>query len=370
MEQTAQLWLFSPTGTLLLPGVPLTGMEWTLEERAFGVLRASGPYSELDPAYLAEDTRFEIHRFVDGTPLPVVGNTQFFLRAWTFAEDRQGAQTWSIEAYTPEYWLTGRIIDSYASTEGAVNPLTTKTGPADDLMKYWVEENIGTQASINRIVNLLVVEGAQALAQTTSKACAWVNLKTVLDDLAEDSTYLGTYLTYGIEYAAPFFFFKTWINQRGADRSSTGGKPYIVSKEMGSLAEPSMTFDYRDVATAVRGGGQGEGINRVTAYAEDTRRSTNTPFAFRDRFLQSNSTDSAAILADCQAELGKYHPRVHFEGKLQLAGDEVYGQTVGYGDRVTAEYRGYAFDCRIDREAGRYTREGGLELDVRLRGII
>lgn len=370
MEQTAELWLCSPDGVLLMPGVPLTGMKWTLEDRAFGVLRASGPYSELDPALLSENTRFEVHRFANGMPLPVVGNTQFLLRAWTFQEDSRGAETWSIEAYTPEYWLTGRIVDSHASTEGAVNPLTTKTGPADDLMKYWVEENIGTQASINRIVNMLIVEGALGLAQTTTKSCAWVNLKTVLDDLAADSTYLGTYLTYGIEYVAPYFFFKTWVGQRGMDRTAGSGKTYIVSKEMGNLAEPSMTFDYRDVATAVRGGGQGEGINRVTAYAEDTQRSTNTPFSFRDRFLQSNSTDSAAILADCQAELGKYHPRVHFTGKLEMTGEEVYGQTVNFGDKVTAQYRGYSMDCHINREEGNYSRETGLVMDIRLRGTI
>jgi hypothetical protein len=372
-----ELWLRAADGTLTQSGVniPVTRFDWALGENGYHVLRAAGPLGgndDLDPALLVLDARLEVHRFLDGQSLGVEGDTQFLLRFWDFGEDSTGAVTWTIEAYSPEYAMTGRIVDSFASLENDTNPLTTKTGAGDNLIKAWVRENIGTSATpAARQVDDLTVEVNTSQAVSTSKSVAWDNLLAVLQDLADDGAYLGKWLSFGMTASGEGsgFTFRTWANQRGQDHTAGTQDEVIVSKAMGNLRAPRVSFDHRSEITAVRALGRGEGRARATVRVEDTQRSQASPWAYREAKIESQAETTATLTAEANAALQRGRPVRGFSGKLLDSDYARYGERVKFGDLVTAEAFGYSFACRLSTVKGTWSRQGEV-LDIALVGSV
>jgi hypothetical protein len=370
-----ELWLRSPAGVQQVVGVNVSWFEWTLGENSYHVLRAAGPLGgndDLDPALLVLDARLEVHRFLDGQSLGVEGDTQFLLRYWDFGEDDAGALTWTIEAYSPEYAMTGRIVDSFASLENDTNPLTTKTGAGDDLIKAWVRENIGASTTLAaRKVSELSVDADLGLATASSKSAAWDNLLAVLLDLADDAAYLGKWLSFGMLASGEGsgFTFRTWAKQRGLDHTAGTQDEVIVSKAMGNLRAPHVSFDHRSEVTAVRALGRGEGRARATVRVEDTARSAASPWAYREAKIESQAETTATLTAEANAALQRGRPLRGFTGKLLDSDYARYGERVKFGDLVTAEAFGYSFACRLSTVKGRWSRAGEV-LDIALVGSV
>lgn len=369
-----ELWLRSPSGVLQLPGVPVTAFDWTLEENTFGVLHASGPLNEIDPALFALDARFEVHRFLDGQPLGIEGDTQFLLRWWDYGDDDNGTETWRIEAYTPEYMLTGRIIDSWASKDANTNALTTKNDQGDDMMKEFVDENIGpTTATAARKCTELTIDADLALSTTVDKSAAWDNLFAVLQDLAADEYYRGEWLSFGMvaSGSGTGFVFRTYYGQRGVDHTAGTANAVIVSKSIGNLRVPRTSHDHRNEYTAIRALGKGESRSRWTVRVEDTTRSAASPNAYREGKVEDTQIiTTAGLTALANAALAAARPIIGFTGKLVNVDQGLYGIVVKYGDLVTAEYQGSSFPCRLSRVSGSWTKDNGEELDIDLQGSV
>lgn len=359
------VWLRGPSGDLRLPGMPVTSVTWGLEENKFGVLRVSGPLAELDTSLLQLDCRLEIMRSIDGGAPYIEGNAPFLLRYWDFGEDENGAETYELEAYTPEYLLTGRIIDSYASTEAATNALTTKTGTADDIAKELVTENIVSASTAARNVAGLTVDADLSAAASTTKSCSYDNLWRTLLALAEDSLNQGTYLSYAVLYNGDDLVFRTFSGQRGV--AHTGAGAIIASKEIGNLRAPRIITDYRMALTAVRAGGKGVGADRATARVEDTDRSAASPYAYREAFLDAiRAETTAALTADARAELEANRPLKLFTGQFVDTDYARYGEAVNFGDTLEAHYGGEAFTCRLSKVDGAWSKLTGETLTINL----
>ena len=112
--------------------------------------------------------------------------------------------------------------------------------------------------------------------------------------------------------------------------------------------------------TYVLCGGSGEGAARVTGTAEDGARQGASPFGRREKFVEQTSSDDVTMLnVESSTELRAGRARVLFSGKVIETSDTKYGVHWGWGDYVTAQDFGRAFDCRID--AVTVTVSGGGE---------
>lgn len=364
------IWLRDYNGGLLKPDLAVTRAEWTLEENKFGVLRVVGPLAEVDPSLFIQDVRLEVKRSIDGGPYYVEGDAPFLLRFWDFGKDESGLETYSLEAYSPEYVLTGRIIDSYASTETITNPLTTKTGAADDLAKAFVREAIAELASTLRTVNGFYVDENLGEAPSTTISCSYDNLWDVLTDLAEDSLNQGTYMTYAVQYkgtGSKELIFRTFTGQRGTYHSGAGA--IIASEELGNLRSARVSYDYRDAINCVRAAGKGEGAARMTVRVEDTKRSRNSPYSYREGLEDDTGAETAAALtAAARAELQRGRAMRTFTGELQDTENSRYGQSVNFGDTLRAKYLGFEMDVRLNRVRGVWDKESGEVLEIGLEG--
>jgi len=363
------LWLKSPYGILQTPSLVFTEADWTLDENHFGVLRASGPLAEVNPAFFMQDARIEVKRSIDGGAPYVEGKAPFLLRYWDIGDEEDGSETYNIEAYTPEYILTGHTIDSYASTETVTNALTTKTGAADDLAKAWVRENITAASLAIRNVTGLTVEADTTKGATTTVSCSYDKLWDVLLDLAEDSANSGTYLSYAIEYSGSDggLIFRTFTGQRGV--AHTGRGAIIAAKELGNLRMARTAYDYRTAVTAVRAGGKGQGAARLTVRLEDTERSSASPYAYREDFEDNSRAETEdALTAIARTALEKGRATRAFTGSFIDTDYARYGREVNFGDTLIAKHRGESFTCRLSRVHGNYTKEGGEILEIDLKG--
>lgn len=364
-----EIWIYAPDGTLLKPALPVTSFTWDLEENKFGKVVVTGPSDEIKPAWFACNTRFEIHRILNGRPLSIEGGTQFLLRYWDFGENENGS-FYTAEAYTPDYILTGYHVDSYASVEDNTNPLTTKSGYVDNVVKAFIRENSGSLTALAaRKIEELVVEADGSLGPTVYKSAAWTNLYNVVYDLASDAAAKGTYISFGLLLDENRLSARVWVGCRGKDRGSNSGQTINISKSAGNLKNPKLSYDYRTECTAVRALGAGEGSVRATVRVEDELRSLRDPFSYREAKVENTQallTDT--LTSEANAALQQGRPTRTFTGKFVDTDTARYGDKVNYGDIVAAEYLGIAFNCRLYKVHGKFSKPASEELDIDLEG--
>lgn len=293
------------------------------------------------------DGRIEIWRNVGGREY-LDGECTWLLKAAHYARDAAGLVTFEVEADHPLSLLDepGRFVNAYAGTSGA-----EKSGAADDLLKEIVTECTAADSSARNISAYLSVAPDLSLGPDVEMAFAWRNVLSVLRDIADAAAQAGTYVAFDIVAPTPNTFeFRTYVGQRGVDHRSPGGQsPVILSPAFGNLTETDLLIDYRGEVTSANAGGQGEETARVIINARDNARIGASPFGWREVFVDATNTRNTTTLAAvAAAQVRAGRPRVVFAGKIVQTSDTLYGVHWGFGDYVTAEDFGYAFDCRID----------------------
>lgn len=169
---------------------------------------------------------------------------------------------------TPQYQLTegGRhLFTSYGrSLEDLLNRRALlyfapylKSGPADDVMKSYVNENLGPLAvTPNRLRNGVVagfaVAANESLGPTWEGSRAYRNLLEIVKDISSAS-----HVDFSIEPTALGTEFRTYFPQRGVDRSVTAnpagsGRPSLIfSPEFGNMANVNYIKSRTEEATTV-----------------------------------------------------------------------------------------------------------------------
>lgn len=315
-----------------------------------GALRLTLP-ATFDDSLLLLDGRIGVWRSINGRAPQLDGQTVFFIRTWEYTED-----TTTVTAYSAKHLLTRRIIDYF--TGSSYSSKTTPTA-AGNLIKAFTNENmlagivgadrqgVETQADISaRLSNQANLGDGQSLAMQA----AWRNLMDVARDLADASTFAGTYLSYDV--VAPTettLELRTFATVRGVDHRAGSGDPVILSPESGSLANCRLIVDRSEEVTFAVAGGSGEQSERLIATAIDTTRVAESPFNRLESFGDyANISDSAALqdIADAMIRAGR--PWIEFSADLVETDGATRGIHYDYGDMITAQFRNQQYDCRLD----------------------
>ena len=79
-----------------------------------------------------------------------------------------------------------------------------------------------------------------------------------------------------------------------------------------------------------------------------TSRVLASPWGRREMFYNASSSDeSASIQDDADAQLWAARPRLSFSGAIQETPTFRYGVEFSLGTLLTADTRGFSFDCRL-----------------------
>jgi len=340
-----------------------TSLEYVRTENTIGSMILTIPRQLMRYEDFAVGQLFEIWREKHGS-LELQNDTAYFLQDWQFYTDRDGREYIQLFATDANWLLDTAIVWAYAGSAQA-----EKTGKPDDMMKAIVREQLGDLAGGNR-VKLSVQNNVGAGGASVTKAFAYRNVFTVLQELADVANENGVYLAFDVVRTAPATFqFRTYAGQRGTDHSRTSGDPRLVGKQYGNLAEASFGTFHSDERNWVLVAGKGEENARLTVERYNTSRIGASKWNRREYFKDSRDNDTtAALQADGDEVLNDYKPKQILTGRLLDTYGMQYGIHYQFGDIVTAQAFGYNVDCHISSVKVKVDQDNGEQIDVRLRG--
>lgn len=326
-------------------------LQYTLQTNAVmsAKISFSGTFARI--AAIRPDTRIEIWRRVAGGAWMLEGSTVWFLRRPRYTYSRTGGELLVLECVSVDHIISGRTVAYNATTAQA-----KKSGAVDDVLKALVRENLGSSAVTARDLSayLAVAADVSLGPALTAMDFGWHKLDSAFSDIVKAASELGTNLYWQI-VALPTasnghtFEFRTWVGQRGVDRSDPGtiGNPVRFGVQHGNVDRVDLEWDYTQEATVCYALGTGQGANLVTASYEDTARSARSPFGRRE--VTRNARTATDTLADV-AKAGCNAGRPVRRARMDLIDTDgcTYGRDYGFGDVVTATLRGETDTYRIE----------------------
>lgn len=352
MPSTYQIILKNSNGTQLTTLQDFFDLTYARRVNDVGVLTIIVPASYSQ--YLAIDGQIEIYRKVDNGPFTLDMDTRWFIRRPSRKLTLGGQEYIQIYAEDANTLLKRRVVAYYAGSSQS-----TKTGNADNLMKAIVRENMGSTASDysgsaaarQLSSSLFSIQADLSQGASVTKSFAYRDVLSVLQELANASIQAGSYLAFDVfSIAGGTFEFRTYSGQRGVDhRWPSGSNPVILDPQFGNLGDIDQTDDYSDARSFIYCGGQGEGTARIIQTATDATLAGLSPYGRFEAWQDARQSESSAsVLAEAQAELWSRRAKKTFEGTILETPAVRYGVNYGFGDIVTARYRGQQYDCRVD----------------------
>jgi len=357
--------LYNANDELISASLPFAKLSWTISEMAVGNLSLIIPGGMVDSHLFKPEYGLEVWRRIDNGAPRLVGDR------WLVNQIQILGNNGDILIGAADYnsLLANRIIDYPASTPEAPNAYTEKSGHADDIIKAFVRENIGSLATdTSRIIAGLNIDPDFGLAPNINKSASRKNLLTTAQDIALNSRENGTYLTWGWKITEDATTFVTAINQWGEDHGASSSNQIIISSDFGNLLEPVLIDDYSQERNVIKMGGLGEGPDRIIGSATGSRATANK-FSRKEYFGFGYSTDNINLLNGyAETKLMELRARRVLTGRIAETETLRYGIDVDFGDIVMAEYAGYTMDCRLSTVSGEVA--GGVEtrLDLVLHG--
>jgi len=300
------------------------------------------PAKDIDLKSLQPDMILEVHKARIGGVMKLDAETCWFLRRWRIKTDADGREILELFARDSLYILGSRI-NAYPVDHAN----STLSYPARQALAQVVYNNTRGGAITERQIasGYFQTETAVTSGSSITKDCAWQQMKSLLDEIVNQSRSKGSWITYDIVYSGTFpAIFTTFAEQRGNDLTSR----IELSPSNNNVAEPELIFDYEDEATAAYLLGAGEEATRLVGRADSSRIAAG-PFSRREVKKENTQVDDQTT-ANNEAEeiLDKCKGRVYFSGNIVQTESMRYGIDWGYGDKIRASYKDYNFDCRVE----------------------
>lgn len=274
-----------------------------------------------------------------------------------------GAAQVIVEAVHPLWALGNRYVLDKSTSAAA-----KKTAAADDMIKAIVREQAGVNAAALRRLPFTVQTDA-TLGPTVNKAFAYRPVLEVLQEIAQTSTELGTYLAFDlVGTGGSGLEFRTYALTRGVDRRfPVGLKPLLVGPEYGNVSAVNVRRVWDGEVTAVTVGGQGEGNRKKLTTVTAQQRYLRSPWRYIETYFDaSNATTAAERQDEAQYALRANRPWFAVEATLLSTPGAEYGVDWQWGDFLTLQAFGLSVDCRV--EAVTFRISGGEEqVDAVLR---
>lgn len=312
-------------------------------------------FSEIRP-----DTRIEVRRQVDGKPFYTDLETSWLIRRWSKSLSSSGEKLVTLGGPSALDILQRRIV-AYAAGSAQADKGATA---ADNLMKDIVDENFLASATdtARRITSYLSLQADAGVGPNITKAFARRNVLTVLQEISDSSVEAGTPIYFDLANSGTTGWeFRTYPNQRGTDRSSASGQPFVFSPDRLNLTDCQIEYDHSAEVTYAYAGGTGTEAARNIGTASNAIRISSSPLNRCEDFVDArNSGADAAQLADeADASVYKNRPRTPLTGKIIQTPTSRYGVEWFWGDKVIQEFDGIIQDVIINQI--RVSVSGGQE---------
>lgn len=330
------------------------------------------PDELFDRSLIEVDAIIEIERR-NSVGDPFVEEWVGLLRKWRFFDDPQGETNVEMSAMHEVELLNRRDI-AYRSNR----PEADKSGPADSVMKAFVNENAGAAAPVDEagrprsFGSEFFVEADAGVGPNVGRQGSFKNLLLTLKQISQSSITAGNSIYFDIQHervgGLSTFTFKTFQNQIGTDRSvGTGTDPVVFSEARENLRDPSYEVDWSDEWNYIYGTGPGIGTDRIIDPEKNVPRHTLTKWSRRENHQDARGeTTQLGVAIRAFERLQEERPRERFTGQLIDTPSQKYGVDWFFGDKATAEYLDKRFDGNIDMVSVTIKEDGDEEIVARL----
>lgn len=289
------------------------------------------PAKNYDVSLFMENFTIEIERSLEGGQPTLQLETAYFIKKIE-SLIQNNSLYYLITAYDANILLSDRIVAYPANS-----PYSNKLNMAlDDMMKAIITENFGASAVAARRISGLTVQGNTASAPViTEKSFAWKQVFTTLQELANLSYQRGTYLVFDlIKTGEAAYQFRTYVGQRGTDRTSTSKNSILIGDQYGNFSDPKYVLDYSNKATMAYVGGQGEDELRMISEVTGT---ISGNYDRKEIFVDARNSDSLSELnEEGRQALIENKTITTLAGRLIETPGFQYGIDYFWGDMVTA----------------------------------
>lgn len=238
----------------------------------------------------------------------------------------------------------------------------TVTGPADDVMKHLVRNEIGAATTDDaRQLEALVVVEDKGQAPTITVDVESENLLTACQNIAKMSAENGTPLFFGMSWSSDgTLLFDTATEFFGIDRTQTGSTLYASA---GQLNDTTFSQDYTNEYNAVLvvGGNGVEGEYVATARATETQWSR-----VEEVFNYAGIDSEADAVEMAQAEARRGKQVISADARLVPTRGALYGKDYELGDRLWISFEGFRRAVVITSISATVTPDGKEALEVDL----
>lgn len=339
-------------------------------EFGIGSLYVDFPLKEFMSQNISTEWRLEVYRRTTGGKLVRVGDTQWIVKLVRYKADEQNETSIHILAYDAMYLLDKRIVAYVDGTS-----YTSKTMPADDMLKSIVRENMGALATDYHrdLSDWLVVDADLSAAPIVTKSeFGMQKVMPILNDICQLSEAAGTYLSYDIIYDESIekLVFKTYTQQRGNNHGNNSPAPIYLSHHtdpvnvMGSgLNYASIEIDATDERSYVYSGRQAKEANVIFEQIGNDIALSAGPFARSEDFITTGeSVEYNDVMTEAHAWLQEKFRNLILNAHIEETNDMQFGMDYGFGDIVALRYLGTTFNIHLDEF--KITLEGNGKEDI------
>jgi len=349
MTTSYTLALLDPSGNSLDVWDDFISLDYSRTLNNLGRLSVVMPYRPgINPTSIRRDFHILVYRKPQNSPQYLDMRTWWIIDhvIWDISNN-----TVTIEAGDLLHILNRRIVGFTPQTLKADKTYLEKTYflKADDMMKEYVDENLGPSASpIVRKISVLSIAGDTSEGPEVEQQAAWKTIISVLQSIATQSAGLGTDIFFDIvPISADNFQFKTYIGVLGSDRTITphGANTFTES----NLSDIQIEWDYREEITNVYATGEGGGSDQLYVNEGDTARDYSIWGRIESRINLGSETGNEYYMSKKANEtLREFRPKIKLNANLVEVMGSIYGRDYNFGDKIPVSVEGYYFESMID----------------------
>ena len=271
------------------------------------------------------------------------------------------AQLYTVGGVELNHLIARRVINP-TDDPLAANGFSTKSGPADVVIRSYAIEQMGSSASaLRQTPNLTILPVAGIVPNVGDRLTYEDNLLIAFQDfVANGRMDFEVVRTSGINL-------ELRIAPIGSDKTKTTNYPTLpwvgFSPERGNLTEPSLRVDRLSEKNVIFALGKGEGSGRqvVEAVGAGTGDSPFNRIEFATSVQEAEKGDSLSLFTAAGAKLSDSQAETTFEfdASQQLVG-AVYQEDWLLGDQLTVLWEDFEEDLRVKQVALEFDSSGEI----------
>lgn len=264
----------------------------------------------------------------------------------------QDEHYWASSGLSPEWLIDQPILTPVPSASGQWRDygIWWMHGPADNVMKAMVSENMGGGAAADRQFDYFSVEGDKGEGTWSCYDGRYDRLLQAVQGISGETWQTD----FRVVRVSDGFEFRTYCPYYGTDRrKGHSANPTIFSLEFENVLNPLVSVKRSDEVTYYYGGWEGGGGEQDIVEAENTDAIAESPFRRREDYMDVSDVASIDtvpdVLEQALVDMGKVTEVTFNPVQTEWC---LYGRDWALGDLVTLVLWGTEYDMRVTEVAG------------------